>query len=826
MDLERDPDVRIERDGAAVRQVLHLTRPFTAPLARSPEDLAALYLHLHAAVFGVDRTSLRAAPGMPPIPFWQALLARLRWLAPLRWLLGGRGARLDPVPTVVPVRDAESVAVVFRQVERVRAGRRRGDVAVWGAGVRLLVARAPLRLTLAYSTLRHDLPLALATRRVSLTAEAAAAEFGVPLASVEGVFVAEPGGRSLAATLVYGRMDDRGLDEGRAVPYREYLDLASGAVVRREVMASHAAATGLVFPVDPRSQTAGLEPAPYRPAPALDRYRARRTLRDLAAPVGAAPQELRGSRVYVAPDNPLRIAPPTRPVGADFDYTSRSDHFAAVSAYRHCDAAFRMVEALGFPLAEYFAGSVAAGRFPIRVVHRAAIGPGPGLLDGRIVNAQVVRADAPHAVGEIRFALGDLSDAWATSSPAAGNPVGIAADPRFVWHELGHVLLIAATGEPEFRFAHGAGDALAAVICDLDSRVASQAPAWRGVTFPWVQALRRHDRTVATGWAWHGTHYDRATYGDMRDPAGYRAEQLVSSTVFRLYRALGGDATQPDGAPDLVRRRAAAAYTVYLVVRAIQALGPATTTPALDAYALAGALGEADVATGALLPDASLFRPFRAGARRGGAVHKVVRWAFEHQGLWPPAGAPRPWNARGGPEAVDVFIEDGRRGEYDHAAGWHAAAPDVRVATAPDPLAPDAPPSASAPGHVFVRVWNRGTQPSPPSTAVRVFVARAASGPRRWRLAPGPANPWVELAPTPGAVTAAAVPAGGSVDFGPFEWRPRTRVRHGLLACVDAPGDRANALSPALACAVGPTRLEHLVPFDNNLAYREVVVGP
>jgi hypothetical protein len=516
----------------------------------------------------------------------------------------------------------------------------------------------------------------------------------------------------------------------------------------------------------------------------------------------------------VAPDNPLGIAPPTRPAGLNFDYTSRSNHFAAVSAYYHCDAAFRMVEALGFMPVDYFA----AGQFPVRVVHRAPIPPGRAVFDGRTVNAYVEGDPRPNVVGEMRFAFADLSD------PVTA-PLGIAADARFVWHEFGHVLLIAATGYPEFLFAHSAGDALAAVICDLDSHIGELAPGWRGVTFPWVEALRRHDRAVGDGWGWHGSLYPPSGR-DMRDPAGYRAEQILSSTLFRLYRALGGDATLWNNAPALATRRAAAAYTVYLIVSAIKGLGPFATIPGLDAYALAGVMMNIEVATPFLLPDPNLFPPFTAPARRGGAVHKVVRWTFARQGLYAPGTGPRIWNAPGQPEPVDVYIEDGRHGEYDYTAVWEAQAPDLRVAALPNPGDPDAISRANTPSYVFVRVRNRGTEPNPPAATVRVFSARVPSGPPRWRLPPDPQHRWVEIAPRPGAVTTAMVPPGAQVDFGPFEWRPSTPGCHGLLACVDAPGDRCNALTPTYPCAVGPTRIADLVPFDNNIGYRRVFVVP
>ena len=243
---------------------------------------------------------------------------------------------------------------------------------------------------------------------------------------------------------------------------------------------------------------------------------------------------------------------------------------------------------------------------------------------------------------------------------------------------------------------------------------------------------------------------------------------------------------------------------------------------------MVGALVDSDIATNPyLLPNSTLFPAFQAPRRRGGAVRKVVRWAFERQGLYAPLGV-RPWNAPGRPEPVDVYIEDGRHGEYGYTEAWEAAPPDLRLAAIADPDAPDVPPHVLTTSYVFVRVQNRGTDPMPAAATVRVFATRLPTlSPPRWRLAPGSFNLWTELAPTAGAVTAAVVPPlplATFVDFGPFEWRPILPGGHHLVACVEAPGDGCNALVPTYACAVGPTRLAHLVPFDNNIAYRRVVV--
>jgi hypothetical protein len=42
----------------------------------------------------------------------------------------------------------------------------------------------------------------------------------------------------------------------------------------------------------------------------------------------------------------------------------------------------------------------------------------------------------------------------------------------------------------------------------------------------------------------------------------------------------------------------------------------------------------------------------------------MIRWAFEKQGLYQPAGTVMPNSNEDAPPPVDVYIEDGRSGEY------------------------------------------------------------------------------------------------------------------------------------------------------------------
>src|SRR5258705_8709879 len=203
-------------------------------------------------------------------------------------------------------------------------------------------------------------------------------------------------------------------------------------------------------------------------------------------------------------------------------------------------------------------------------------------------------------------------------------------------HELfGHGVLFNHVGSRNLRFSHSAGDSSAAILNDPGS----QAPD-RYQTFPWIAvAARRHDRAVAAGFGWSGNiplhKFDRVV-----DRDGYNNEQILSTTMFRIYRSIGGDSA------DIATQRFAARVTCYLMLSAIGTLTPATNPP--DAEHFADALMTADAADWA------------SERLAGGAYGKVIRWAFENQGMYQSSGAATPNNLEGDPPAVDVYIEDGR----------------------------------------------------------------------------------------------------------------------------------------------------------------------
>lgn len=580
------------------------------------------------------------------------------------------------------------------------------------------------------------------------------------------------------------------------------------------------AATARVFEIDPISATGDFAMRPGAAPKVLDRNRKPVGLAHLDRPRGNGSWRLSGRnvRLYDGDDTIpkgwgwIRIPPPTeqRP---HFDFHSRTNDFAAVNAYYHLDQMFTLLETLEMPFSSFPMGYT----LPVPIIHRAAVHPG-SCSDGNCVNAQVRllprNGDFESQTVFFAFALADLSRNPGTPKHPI-EPLGIACDVRVVWHEFCHALIAAATDFLEFRFAHSAGDALAAINGDPMSRLAAGDPEneYRGVTFPWGETPnRRHDRSAGDGWSWSSARGRREGYeDDTRDMFGYAREQILSSTLFRLYRAIGGDATRSAGEPHVAERKAAASYVTYLIVRAILSLGPQRTVPAWNAEAFAIALAEADIGT------STANRP---PGRIGGTVHKVIRWAFEKQGAFKTDDAPPLEDGSSRPEPVDVFLQDGRDGEYQYKANWQAAAEAIWNNVSGHPRDPDIAPVAGRNNYIFVRVKNRGYAPAR-NVAVHVFSALKDDD----GIWPAPSK-WTPLRPS----DAAPQPqhqrrVQDDLVLGPFPWRPLTGKSYSILVRVEADGDYSN-INPAtmLPCALHPTPLARFVPHDNNIGLRTISV--
>lgn len=525
---------------------------------------------------------------------------------------------------------------------------------------------------------------------------------------------------------------------------------------------------GHVYVQDPPTRT-GSNVQPSASTGTLNSFRERVQLDGLTPAAGNAEQELEGEFIRLVDIQLPNVAPPTRPQGQDFEFSVPTDDFAGVNAYFHCDRLFRLIEGMGFDVSRYFDGTT----FPVRVDHRFSYPDRDGRLNANVINASAPGNTARNGSDGFRFALLDL-----------GNQVGIALHWRVVLHEFGHTILWDHVNLPNFRFAHSPGDSLAAILNDPGSR----APD-RFFTFPFTPIARRHDRRPQDGWAWGGRFDDTVfPVGDRRsrDAAGYDREQILSSTLFRFYRAIGGDHTDP------AQQEAAARYTAFLIFSAVGVLS--VVVQPQNAEDFAEGLMDSDLAT-----------PSFEG-RAGGASHKVIRWAFEQQGAYQPPNAPSNVRSPGAPPPVDVFLDDGRGGTYAPAGSYVFSTNDLWNRRASDDGTTHQDPVAGRTNFLYVRVRNRGTSTA---TGVRVetFTTRDAGDrpfPTVW-----------SATDTPSAQAAQNIPFGGDEIVGPLAWSPGAEGSVAVLASAEAAGDASNVrtVNAPLAAAV----LAHL---DNNIAGR------
>lgn len=552
--------------------------------------------------------------------------------------------------------------------------------------------------------------------------------------------------------------------------WRSLVDVETDSVLLLEPLV--AGQFGFVFHRDPISSTGVLANGPNQNNAVLNPLRNTVELPNLVSPSGGV-QTLRGRFAVVANVEQPNVAPPAVAAGSRFDFDVRTNDFAAVNAYYHTDRFFALVESLGFPIASYFDHT----GFPVRVDHRDSV-----FGNANTINARC-EGNGEGGIGFAGYCLNDLSN--------TANPIGRACDSRVHLHELGgHGVLYEHVDHPNFGFAHSAGDSLSAILHDPDSRLRDN-PTQRFRYAPWNPVNdRRFDRAVEQGWAWGGSRDIPFTNAD---PGGYQSEQILCTTMFRVYRSIGGDST------DLNRRRFASRATIYLILRAISTLTPATNP--------GNALGFANALMAVDLLDWTTEGVF------GGAYNKVIRWAFEKQGLFQAPGTPTPFTKQGRPPAVDVYIDDGRGGEYQFQAD-HTRNPSVWNRRAADGGTTHQEPAAGVTNFAYVRIRNRGT-----TQAQNVRV-------RGFHLRPGGAAVWpTDFQPLTTAELVAGTLAQNNQQekiVGPFAWVPAADAfgRDRLLMVVSANGDASNVDHFTTGESIPDWRL---VPNDNNIGMRSVV---
>jgi hypothetical protein len=164
----------------------------------------------------------------------------------------------------------------------------------------------------------------------------------------------------------------------------------------------------------------------------------------------------------------------------------------------------------------------------------------------------------------------------------------------------------------------------------------------------------------------------------------------------------------------------------------------------------------------------------------------------------------------GAPPEVDVYIDDGRGGNYEFQPNV-AQTQDIWVRQSADGGLAHQTPLRNAVNSVYVRVKNRGTQPAP---AVRVRAFRSSAAEPVWPTDWDALTPMNLTLPAPLATSAEAV-------VGPFAWTPDSS-QETLLAIVEADGDPSNV---SRFSATRPIANARLVPLDNNMAQRSVNIN-
>ncbi|MFV1710550.1 hypothetical protein VWY03_04610 [Phaeobacter sp. JH20_09] len=533
-------------------------------------------------------------------------------------------------------------------------------------------------------------PVVSAPRMMSMLEETIAKQAGVEARSLllqDIQFSAEQDNVAAGAWEMTLVLLARGQETTRGAPLSYRLtvrlrlqDLAQNSVevvsVTRVPLVSHAVAGGgprvpelepfvRVFPVPPPDW--GGHPAPplswrrpTRPDKILDLFRENRAIKlDLGMKMQRPAYVVRNCPRFVPGDGHGDLPKPLPPMDVS-DVPPRRNLSTAISAYWHSTVFFDSMSGLGLAPDAY----VATADGPLAVHYRSGIVPGPG-RSGRTINAQVRYDVAPDAAQQskpsidMHLALANLNR-WARVKPGTPDsqlePLGIASSGRWMLHEFGHYLLAARIGQLEFDFAHSAGDSLAAVFFDPLSDLSSPAypgdARMRGWTFPFVFAPRRHDRTPAMGWGWYGL-LNRSVVEDPpksgTEHKAYLTEQILSSSCFLLYRALGGDTLAGSDA-DWGQRTRASDMTLYLLLQAMAGLAQSPSR----AEMLEVGMEAAGWGAPALVP-----LP-RGGAEWQPATsHKVTRWAFETMGMF-PANPEKISSKAGAAPVVDIYIRDRR----------------------------------------------------------------------------------------------------------------------------------------------------------------------
>ena len=695
---------RVVRDADGIARVLSHQDDYLATKARTPRAAASEYLSRYGRLFGVRQQHLKNLLKPPEhdltaagveyrllpekaqfdlttvpfhqtyfgLPIWEAGLSVTMKHEPLR-VIGARST-LHPEPRVKRPSTTQLAKAKTLDVETLA-----GHLGLAGRANR----SAPLKINShRFMIYQHD---AARLRHATAQSHKRGSAFysGAPSLPLPPVDSAIRDGAHYVVRAVYFGFDFPPI---RPLHWVALIEVETASVLLLRPFVENV--TGLVFPADPATLGG---PAANAGTAALNRWRNSVTLPGLAAPVKGL-QALHGNHVRVTDVIKPFIAPPTKPAGESFAFNARSNDFAAVNAYYNCDRVFRLVEDLGFPVDSYFPNT----KFPTRVDHRGHYSKTKPV--GIEINAHCAGDAGGTGISYTTFSLADTRN--------RKQPIGIACDWRIVLHELlGHGVLYNHIGGALFKFAHSAGDSFAAIINDPGTKARD-----RYATFPWLTQLpkdeqRRHDRKLAEGWGW-SDKIALHPFDNALDPRGYSNEQILSSTMFRFYRC---------------DRRRCRQYCRQTLCGTHDV--PPSTCRHPNVHRGDQPNGCRTFRHGA--DEGRLCADWPAAGISGGAYHKVIRWAFEKQGLYQRAGTRKPNNKVGAPPPVDVYIEDGRHGEYQHQSDYSNCRA-IWNRRQRDRGTDHETPIAGVTNYAYVKIKNRGSKTAT-KVVVRAFYWRPIS---------------------------------------------------------------------------------------------------
>lgn len=590
--------------------------------------------------------------------------------------------------------------------------------------------------------------------------------------------------------------------------WRCFIELSTGSVLYLEVFS--ASATASLFLYDPI--TMGNAVAGSDNNTTLDFYKTTGvTLPRLQSPSGGI-QELRGDYAFIIdpedqpndplhsplPILPLPSPPPTPPYEGDppseqspyyFDYHVRSEDFSAVSAYYYVDKFFDFVDSLGLPLTGTD-GMLPNSGLPLHIDHRAFDDQNPRSAAG---------LGSPSGTSTIGIECGRLM-----YDSNASDYMGIGTSFRMLLHELGHCLSYDHVNSANLGFSHGFGDSLAVLLNDPYSN----APD-KGLTFPWIASVtntnggwagmdaRRNDYDAAVNLGWY--------WGGSQNSVSYGTESLLASTFYKIYRGMGGDSSsQP-------RKIFASRMLVMLILKTVKHL-TSNSNPS-SAAAFADQIQNRDTDLTPWTP------PIQVDNVRIGTTHKVIRWGFEKMAAYnpipnyPPPNSPSFYT----PPHYDIYIEDGRSGDYDYITNFWSTT-DIVNRNQNDGTTTFAHqnPIPGATNYLFVKIKNRGTQTAT-NIEMKAYKCNAGGGniwPNDWQYL-GVINPSSSLPATPTA----------EMIIGPITWTAPTAFSHTcILITVQCDGDYPNTFYAQTSSITIPDW--YLIPNDNNIAQRNMTALP